>query len=309
MARSAAVRSRPSSSANRSRVGAASAATCRARLDQAPVSAAGTPGDLGLAVRVDRVEPDPEAPGQLGPQRGLVEGAGGLLVVVDLVPVDAAPRPVGAAKLVDHQGVGVQLRVAAPGAAVVEDRGGETGRANRGHPVDPFTGHRRMLVQKRQRGPDRGPMRLRNLVSNLWAADGPQRGHRFRRRERQVEPSNPVRPPGPAQPMPGLRVQPAGQQRLQLLLGDHRVRGQAQLGQAPPEPATRRLTAGQEVLRRVGGHLALVVPPRASSDFRRAQHAAQPSIPRMHMSALSGAMIERPGQYPSWLYDNAVSDG
>lgn len=58
---------------------------------------------------------------------------------------------------------------------------------------------------------------------------------------------------------PGARVQTTGQQRLQLRLDDHRALPQAELGQAAAVPAPRRLPTGKEVLRRVGGDLALVV--------------------------------------------------
>jgi hypothetical protein len=68
-------------------------------------------GDLGLPVRVDRREHHPQPLGQLGAQRRLVQHAGSLLVVVDLVSIDGPPPPVGAAQLVHHQRVGMQLRI------------------------------------------------------------------------------------------------------------------------------------------------------------------------------------------------------
>ena len=148
-ARSAGVRGRPSSAANRSRTG--SAPDLLGAFDHRVISSAGTPANSGLPVRVDRVEDHPEPLGQLAAQRRLVERAGGFLVVVDLVPVDGPPATVGAAQLVHHQRVGMQLRITRPRRAVIEDGRGETRRGNLLDPIDAFPGHRRVGVQEIQR--------------------------------------------------------------------------------------------------------------------------------------------------------------
>ena len=104
-ARSAAVSGRPSSAANRARVGSASARTCWVRFDHRVISSAGTPAIsacpcalAGLKTTLSRWVS--------GAQRGLVEGAGGFLVVVDLVSVDGAPAAVGAVQACSPPGRG-----------------------------------------------------------------------------------------------------------------------------------------------------------------------------------------------------------
>ena len=78
-----------------------------------------------------------------------------------------------------------------------------------------------------------------------------------------------------------------------MRLDDHPVLHQAELGWTAAVPASGCLPTGKEVLGRVGGDLALVVPPGGGPDFSPNSTRAEPSIPEMHMSALSQAMIER----------------
>ncbi len=235
-------------------------------------------GDLGLAVLADRGPGQAEGAGQLVAQRGLVERAGGLLVRVDLMAVQGAPAPVAAADLVQHQGVGVQLRITGPRGAVVEHRGHEPVGAHLGVPVAADPGERRVGVQVVQRSAHRGGVRAADGAADLLVAERPQRADRLRRGERQVVTGDPVRPPRPAQRHVRGRVQRPAEQRLQLPLGDGGVRHQVERLETPPVPATGCLADAEEVLAGAVADLLGVVGPRPGPHLRRRQHTDNVSI-------------------------------
>jgi hypothetical protein len=132
--RSDEVNARPSSSSYPAITGVASVSVCAARFDQVRINAAGTPA-ISACPSLLRRPGDAEGARELVPQGGLVERAGGLLVRVDLVPVQRPPTAVGAAHLVQHERVGVQLRVAGARGAVVEHCCREPVTADLGVPV------------------------------------------------------------------------------------------------------------------------------------------------------------------------------
>ncbi len=90
----------------------------------------GDPEDLCLTVLRDLGELHVKPGRQLGAQGALIDRPGGLLVVIDLVPVQRSPCAVGTQDLVHHQRMGVDLRVAGPGGPVVEQRRGVPRRAH-----------------------------------------------------------------------------------------------------------------------------------------------------------------------------------
>ncbi len=213
-------------------------------------------------------------------QSGLVDHSGALLVSEQLGGIQRAPPTVLTSDLVQHQRVGVQLRVPGPAAAMVEHRRHQPGRADLLHPVRAAPRQRRMGVQIGKAGADRGAVRRHRLRRRRRRrrriSQRPQRADALGRGERQIESGHPIGAPGPPQPAAGDRVQAAGEQRLQLLLAHHRTWRQPELLQPPAVPAPRRLTHPQVVLTRLAGHPVGVVPPRAGADLRRAQHRPHP---------------------------------
>jgi hypothetical protein len=103
-------------------------------------------GKVGLPVLVHLPKPHPQARVHFVAQRGLVDHSGVFFVMEQLGRVQGAPPAVGAPDLVQHQGVGVQLRVTGPAAAMVEHRRHQPGRVDLLHPVGPAPRQRRMGV-------------------------------------------------------------------------------------------------------------------------------------------------------------------
>ena len=228
--------------------------------------------DFGLPVRVRRLENDPEPGMQFGAQRGLVDRAGGLLVVVDLVPIDRAPHPVGAAQLVRHQRVGVQLRIPGTRRPVVEQRRHQPRRRDLFDAVGAAPRHRRVRIEVAQRGRHRSPMGVDKLLPSGCSTQRPQGADALRCGEREVETGDRVRPPRAPQRRTGDRVQRPREHRLKLYLADNSTRLQTQFGKAATEPTTRRFTVTEVVLARARGDTVLVIPPRRAADLRRRQH-------------------------------------
>ena len=213
-------------------------------------------------------------------QSGLVDHSGALLVSEQLGGIQRAPPTVLTSDLVQHQRVGVQLRVPGPAAAMVEHRRHQPGRADLLHPVRAAPRQRRMGVQIGKAGADRGAVRRHRLRRRRRRrrriSQRPQRADALGRGERQIEPGHPIGAPGPPQPAAGHRVQTAGEQRLQLLLAHHRARRQPKLLQAAAVPPSRCLPHPEVVLRRRAGDPVGVVPPRGRTDLRRTQHQHTP---------------------------------
>ncbi len=136
---------------------------------------------------------------QFGAQRGLVEDAGGLLVMEQLMPVDRAPHPVRAQQFVRDQGVGVQLRIPRARRAVIEQGGGEPAGADLFDAVGAAPRQRRVLIEVGQGGEDGGAVRLRDLGLRGRAAQCPQHADALGCGERQVVAGDRIRPPRPTQ--------------------------------------------------------------------------------------------------------------
>ena len=105
------------------------------------------PDDVGLAVLVHLPKAHPEPLVHFVAQRGLVDHSGALLVMEQFGGIQRAPPAVGAPDLVQHQRVGVQLRVPGPAAAMVEHRRHQPRRADLLDPVRPAPGQRGVRVQ------------------------------------------------------------------------------------------------------------------------------------------------------------------
>ena len=163
--------------------------------------------DFGLPVRIARFENHTEPGVQFGAQRGLIDRAGGLLVVINLVPVDRAPHPVDAPQLVRNQRVGVQLRIPSTRRPVVKQRRHQPRGRDLFDAVGAAPRQRRMHIQIRQRGGHRGPVRVHNLLSGNRSTQRPQGADALGCGERQVETGDRIGPPRPTQRRPRDRVQ------------------------------------------------------------------------------------------------------
>ena len=209
-------------------------------------------------------------------QRRLIDHSGCFLVMEQLGGIKGPPHPISAQELVDDQRVGVELRVPRPARPMLEQRRGESGGRDLLGPVSPTARHRRVGVEVRQPGRNCGLVRRHCLSGGLGRTQGPQGTDALRGAERQVEACHAIGAPRPPEPFTGPRVQPAGQQRLELLLPHPRPRRQPQGLQATAVPPPRRLPLSQVVLRDPTGHRVGVVPPRARPDLRRTQHPPHP---------------------------------
>jgi hypothetical protein len=216
------------------------------------------PSDLGDPV-ANRGPLDPEHPGQLGSENGLVDQAGRASVRVDLATIECRPAVVGAACDVRDQRVGVELGIAGARSPMAERR--------RDHDVGPLDDHTRMAATDRDRGPFEVLERLRDRCSMCAPGGVPRSGiaepeqdaDALRRRERQIErtDASPLR--RVPQLRPGPRTAP-GEQRPEIITG-YRP-GQAEPGSRTPGPFPARPSLlGVVVLQPLGDAVDNVDPP------------------------------------------------
>ena len=123
---------------------------------------------------------------QLGPERGLVEGAGGLLPGVEMAAVRGRPPTVCALDQVGHDDVGVELGIPSPAGPVAE---GSTDEAigfqqllSPGTSLDEAS-LRRQVVEHGADGPVVGD---RDRLADLVGSERPQQRDPLGDRERQV---------------------------------------------------------------------------------------------------------------------------
>jgi hypothetical protein len=234
-------------------------------------------------------------------QSRLVDHSGALLVVEQLSGIQRAPPAVGAPDLVQHQRVGVQLRV--PGPDCCDGRTppppARPSRPARPRPVPRRTARVACPDTPGRPGPRRGarpsPRRRAESPSahsalTLLGAE--------KVRSKPVTPS--VRHARPSRlPVPGADP---GRTTLRAPAPSPPTGATVRAGPAPAVPAPRGLTHPEVVLTSPTGDAGGVVPPRAGADLRRAQHQPHPRrrgnptpppyIRRMHMSAALSASAQ-----------------
>jgi hypothetical protein len=224
----------------------ASVATCAARA----VGGERLDHGAGDAIQVGvtsggRLPGDPEGPGQLVAERGLVQVAGGLGMPVQRAAVQGRPAPVRALGEVGDQDVGVQQRIPGPAHAMLVAGCQQTAASDSLAAGMPAARPRRRPLQVPQRLPDRGVMRGDDRPDDVGSAEGVQQTHALGRAEGQIEPghrpgTNPV----------GKRRAGRGvatcEQPAQPLLGDGS--GKREPGGLAADPAAGSFAAAGVVL-------------------------------------------------------------
>ncbi|OXR39762.1 hypothetical protein B7C42_08163 [Nocardia cerradoensis] len=120
-------------------------------------------------------------------ESGVVDLADGHVQPVDHRRVQGAPRAIGTAYAVGDQDVGVQIRVAAAGFAVDETCCDDAVDIELPHPVAAGPGEDPVGLQPTECVVDGGIVGAGDALGHLDRGDGPQRGHAFDGRERDVE--------------------------------------------------------------------------------------------------------------------------
>ena len=143
--------------------------------------------DLGDAVVVHGGPGDTETHRQLGTQRGLVEHAGGLLVLVELARVERQPATICGADLVGDEQVAVQLRVRRARGPMDEARGEKTVGVDLEHAGVAPSCEGGVGLEEAHRGPHGGLLGVGNGFRGGVVAERPEHAHGLRRRERQRE--------------------------------------------------------------------------------------------------------------------------
>jgi hypothetical protein len=213
--------------------------------------------DLGDAVG-DVLPKDAEPAGQLPPQVGLVDVAGGLRVVVDRRGVEPGPAAVRPSGRVGDEDVGVELRVAGAGGAVQVGGGEEAVAPDEFAAAVAAPGPAGLALHVVERGGDRCPMDPGDLGAGALAAERPGERHRLRCREGEVEAGDGAATGDVAQAerITARRVA-AGQHRRKPLGVD--LAAQAQVDSGGAEPVALGLTAaGVVVLGAFGDPLGVV---------------------------------------------------
>ncbi len=166
--------------------------------------------DVGLAVPVHRCPRHAQAGGGLGPQRGLVDHAGGLELSVQGPGVQRPPHPVLTAHPSGNQDVGVQLGIAGPGGAVHEGGTDQSLGVDLADTGLALAGEGSVFFQVLERGGHGSVMGLPGGHAHLAPAQGPQGGQALGGREGQVPAGDPVGAGpdlvGGAEGLPGVGV-------------------------------------------------------------------------------------------------------
>ena len=243
------------------------------------------PDDIGDAL-LHRPPLDTEPTGELVAEVRLVEVPGGGGVQEQPASVEGPPLPVGALGHVGHEHVGVEVRVTGPAGPVPERRDHETVDLDLVHPVLPGTGPSRLALDVRERGVDRGLVRVANHRGRVGITETGEQRHGLRCPKSQVEPGD-LPTPEPAELLARRRVEP-GPDRVEVVGSDFAVESRGRAG--GPGPSAGRFADAAVVLVDPVGDGVEVVVLTGELDLAETQHGGAPSgrVPAVAQIAVSG---------------------
>ena len=226
--------------------------------------------DLGDPVS-DLAPAHAEPAGQLVAQVGLEQVAGGLRVLVDrgvVEPGPAAIRPLGR---VGDQDVGVELRIAGTGGAVLEGGGEEAVAADELGATVTAPRPARLPLHVVEGTGQRLALSFADLAGDLGAAERPKQRDGLRRREGEIEAGDRAATTDvtQAERRPGRGVV-AGQHRRQLIGIDLAL--EAEFDGGVTEPVALGLALSGVVVLRAFGDLRRVVALLAGAELADRDH-------------------------------------